>query len=181
MKKFISLISILFLVSISLFASIDDPTLVVTLNLADADINRFGVSCQEVTTANVASLEALDLFTNELGEQILEIEVTESDETEPASFWFWWYVYSDESLKMYINFTPLTNTNNAEEQIPFRIIDNTTNAEYTTSNQDLLVSNINNTKLDNGFKKFTIQPIDKRTFSIANYSSTVTISIVSNV
>ena len=172
MKKSIILLSIIFIASATLFAS-SNPQLDVSLNLKNADVNLFGITTG--TTAPDVSTYALasDLYDDEKG--TLEIGTNKTDMMNTASFWVWWYVYTDEPLHMFISFDSLKKDTDSNP-IPFSIIDGKSK-NYESSGSFIQVQDISNERLDNGSLAFTIQPINKTAFDIGVYTSTITIKI----
>ena len=178
MKKIITF-TIFLLISIALFAS-SAPVLNIGLDLTQNPIEYFGVTTSEVDLSS--HTKALDLQT--LGEQRISISPGQNDisQTSKASFKVWWYIYSSNKYKVYINFRPLTSGAN---KIDFTINDGT--KYYSSSDTDIYddttrVADLTEaTSLVAGFKEFTVTQFDRLGLIPANnYASSFTITIDTN-
>ena len=176
MKKIISFFILSILVSCALFA-VTPKNLKVELNLAAEPIEYFGISDKPLS-ADITHAAALALFSNDL--KSIDITPTSEDLTKTAkgTFYVWWYIYSPNQFKMYINFSDLAS---GSTLIPYKITDDESN-EYrstdSTSTSYTLVKDLNSTVLIKGSKEMTVPAFDRLSLKVAeDYTSTVTIKI----
>lgn len=177
MKKIITF-TIFLLVSIALFAS-SAPVLNIGLDLTQNPITYFGVTTDEVDLSSYT--KANDLQTQVAQSISISLDQRDITQTAEASFKVWWYIYSSEKYKVYINFRPLTSGAN---KIDFTINDGT--KDYSSSDTDKyddttrVVDLTGETALITGFKEFTIPQFDRFDLIPANYASSFTVRIVTN-